>query len=121
MTINRKVMDKAKATARWANVMSDEVFMDILASWHGGQNDPIYAVSSSLYAGSPEYLTKAIVRDAIYNLRLTQKQLAKKHYKGYTRADIAGLKYVIQMLELVYTAMPDDGSEGADEDFYTRR
>ena len=121
MTINRKVIDKAKAKAIWAPVIYDEEFMETLASWHGGQTDPIYAISSSLYAGSPEHLTRAIVRDAIYNLRLTQRQLAKKHYKGYSRADIAGLKYVIQMLELVYAAMPDDGSEGADEDFYARR
>ena len=120
MTISIKSMDKAKVTVLWSNIMYDDELLETLYSWHGGQTDPIYAVASSLGAGRPENLTKSIVNDAIYNLKLTLKQIKGKHYKGYSRADIVNLKYIITTLEDVYNKMPDDGSEDL-EDFLARR
>lgn len=114
MAIDRKALDKAKARALWGNYIDDQDFLDGL--WYEGQNDPLYSIHSSLFARTPEYLTKKIVKDAIYNQNLTLRDLKKVHYKGVSRADVAILKYATEKLKEIYQAMPDDGSEDYEED-----
>ena len=92
------------------NVVDKYELAEILSHWHGGQDDPIYSVSSSI-GGNEHNLTKKIVQDALWNLNHDYRQAAKRHFKGISRGDAAELRYGIDMLQQVYDKMPDDGSE----------
>lgn len=86
-----------KTRVNWTN-FCDAGLHRVIMDWHAGQNDPVYAVGSSLYADRAEYITKEIVQDAIHNLNLTLRDLKKRHYRGVSRADVADLKYAVQFL-----------------------
>ena len=86
-----------KKKINWGN-FCDAGLHAVIMNWHEGQNDPVYAIGSSLYADRAEYITKEIVQDAIHNLNLTLRDLKKRHYRGVSRADVADLKYAVQFL-----------------------
>lgn len=88
-----------------------------LLQWHGGQNDPVYAVGS-FYLDGNRYPEKSIVDDAIHNLdsdldkqkRMLAGERVKtrltndlKRFGGYTdeslRANVADLEEIISELK----------------------
>lgn len=93
----RTDLTSIKRRLNWTN-FCDAGLHAVIMNWHGGQNDPVYAVGSSLYADRAEYITKEIVQDAIHNLNLTLRDLKNKHYRGVSRADVAELKYAVEFL-----------------------
>jgi hypothetical protein len=106
MTIKKSILRRTV----WGNFYADNL-PDVIMQWHEGQNDPVYAVGSSLMADSTEDITKELVGDAIHNLKLTLRDLAKRRYKGVSRADVADLKNAVEQLQEVYDKMPNDETE----------
>ena len=104
-------MAKSKYVNPWCNVLGDTEFINGLFDFHGGQDDPVYAVASSLNAENEKALTKSIVRDAIHNLSIDLDTYKRKHYKDISRADVATLKWLISTLNEIYEEMPDSGSD----------
>lgn len=89
---------------------------DLLMLWHGGQDDPVYAVAS-FYVGDKRYPKKSIVKDALSSLKhyldefermqrreviLVQRngrQVSLRDFAGYTASSID--KNAVQLRRII--------------------
>jgi hypothetical protein len=88
----------------WDGINKEEL-QTILGGWYGGQWCPLYAISSSIYAGQAEkVLTRSHILDGIATIQ--EKLLS---YKTLTEDDRRELTWAQKELERLVDRMPEVG------------
>jgi hypothetical protein len=97
----RNEFDNDERDERWVTMYDDEA-IELMPGWTGGQNDPLYAISSS---GGANYAW--VFRDAIANLSSDIAKVKKLGKNKYQLGKGTFTKKEIDELNLIHDALMD--------------